>query len=173
MIDYHGHYVKHQVWERGYSQRETVYTMTLPKGLPGTVVENNDFVAVDATSKCVCHQSLPVGRYINHSSQPNLIHVAYTTPAGFDIIVFHATKKINQGQQLFFDYGSEFWNVSWYAWFKCLIVQKPLVHCFWELFVSGSPYWSTVMLLFYSSAFYVSYSILATFVFLLLVRPSS
>ena len=67
-------------------------------------------MAVDATSKCVFHQLLIVGRYINHSSQPNLIHVAYQTPAVYDFIDFHATKRTNREQEIFYDYSSEFWK---------------------------------------------------------------
>ena len=80
MIDWHGHYAKHHVWERGHKNQQTDHPMTLPKGLPGKVVEDN------ATSKYVSHQLLS-----------------------------HSTKRINQGQELFFEYGSEFWKVSSYA----------------------------------------------------------
>ncbi|XP_070811516.1 histone-lysine N-methyltransferase EHMT1-like isoform X1 [Pituophis catenifer annectens] len=55
-----------------------------------------------------------VGRFLNHSCQPNL--VALQVALGYDIpgIAFFSTRAIQAGEELGFDYGDQFWEVkSW------------------------------------------------------------
>uniref|UniRef100_A0A670XNU7 SET domain-containing protein n=1 Tax=Pseudonaja textilis TaxID=8673 RepID=A0A670XNU7_PSETE len=55
-----------------------------------------------------------VGRFLNHSCQPNL--VALQVALGYEIpgIAFFSTRAIQAGEELGFDYGDQFWEVkSW------------------------------------------------------------
>ncbi|XP_015667433.1 histone-lysine N-methyltransferase EHMT1-like [Protobothrops mucrosquamatus] len=55
-----------------------------------------------------------VGRFLNHSCQPNL--VALQVALGYEIpgIAFFSTRAIPAGEELGFDYGDQFWEVkSW------------------------------------------------------------
>ena len=105
---------KNYVWERGQRSRETDHPMTSQR--PARDRGRGQPLRISRRHVQMCLPSVtPLGRYINHSSQPNLIHVAYHTEAGFDFTAFHATKRNNHGQELFFAYGSEFWNVSSYV----------------------------------------------------------
>jgi SET domain-containing protein len=47
-------------------------------------------------------------RFINHSRDPNLqpIHVFYD---GFYHLIFIALRKIQQGEELSYDYGQSYW----------------------------------------------------------------
>ncbi|XP_058013336.1 histone-lysine N-methyltransferase EHMT1-like isoform X3 [Ahaetulla prasina] len=55
-----------------------------------------------------------VGRFVNHSCQPNLM--ALQVALGYDIpgVAFFSTRAIQAGEELGFDYGDQFWEVkSW------------------------------------------------------------
>ena len=49
-------------------------------------------------------------RFINHSYTPNLrpVHVFYE---GFFHLIFLATRRIEKGEQLFYNYGRNYWNL--------------------------------------------------------------
>ena len=81
-------------------------------------------VITDAQSECepyvdshyllwVCHDCLIVGesytRYINHSEDPNVQFVVSTRwkKARVEVV-----KKVVPGEELFLDYGSDFWSAS-------------------------------------------------------------
>ncbi|XP_053531061.1 N-lysine methyltransferase KMT5A-A-like [Ictalurus punctatus] len=71
---------------------------------------NGQAMCSDAHSPCCeCHPDRQTfGRLINHSRKRcNLRPRAYTLQNGVDIIIFLATKNINENEELLFDYGVE------------------------------------------------------------------
>ncbi|XP_077172382.1 histone-lysine N-methyltransferase EHMT2-like isoform X2 [Paroedura picta] len=53
-----------------------------------------------------------VGRFLNHSCQPNLVAVQVVLGPGVPSIAFFSTRPIHAGEELGFDYGERFWAVK-------------------------------------------------------------
>ncbi|XP_054849660.1 histone-lysine N-methyltransferase EHMT1-like [Eublepharis macularius] len=53
-----------------------------------------------------------VGRFLNHSCQPNLVGVQVAVGQEVPGIAFFSTRPIRAGEELGFDYGDKFWEVK-------------------------------------------------------------
>uniref|UniRef100_A0A8D0BPX7 SET domain-containing protein n=1 Tax=Salvator merianae TaxID=96440 RepID=A0A8D0BPX7_SALMN len=53
-----------------------------------------------------------IGRFLNHSCQPNLTAVQVATGHAVPGVAFFTTRDVQAGEELGFDYGDRFWEVK-------------------------------------------------------------
>jgi SET domain-containing protein len=86
---------------------EQCYTLKMPwKDAKGNVLGNYCFDYKSGTVSLI----LGNGMIYNHSSDPNLEHE--WMDEGETCVQFKATKPIKRGQELFIDYGEDYWTDS-------------------------------------------------------------
>jgi hypothetical protein len=49
------------------------------------------------------------GMLFNHSSQPNVAYYRQESPTGAELVIY-ALRDIGKGEELFYNYGDEWWN---------------------------------------------------------------